>query len=94
MAPSVRYRQAMSFVDVDNMERIASRLNLTPADRGANISLWKPYDEYVFYGGKELNGIRIVSPEQLYLDLNRHPGRGREAAEAILEGALRRKWQT
>jgi hypothetical protein len=40
-----------------------------------------------------MNGIRIVSPEQLYLDLNRHPGRGREAAEAILEEVLKRKWQ-
>lgn len=93
LAPSVRYQQAMSFVDADDMERIASRLNLKPADRGANVSLWKPYDEYVFYAGQEINGIRIVSPEQLYLDLNRHPARGREAAEAILEEVLRRKWQ-
>jgi hypothetical protein len=92
LAPSVRYQQAMIFVDVDNTEKITNRLNLKPGERGANISLWKPYDVYVFYSAKEIDNIKIVSPEQIYLDLNKYPGRGKEAAEAILDEVLRHKW--
>ncbi|MDQ7827239.1 MAG: type IV toxin-antitoxin system AbiEi family antitoxin [Candidatus Eremiobacteraeota bacterium] len=93
LAPAVRYQQAMIFIESDAIGLIESSMKIKPADRGANISLWSPYDEYVFYGSREVNGIGIVSPVQLYLDLNRYPGRGKEAAEALLEEVIRPAWK-
>jgi hypothetical protein len=64
-----------------------------PAERGANVSLWKPSDESVFFAAKEIDKIKIASPVQLYLDLNKYPGRGKEAAGAILDEVIRLTWQ-
>jgi hypothetical protein len=83
----------MVFVDSADIKPLAARLNLKPADRSANVTLWKPYDESVLFAAKEIDGIKIVSPVQLYLALNNYPGRGKEAAEAILEEVIRPSWK-
>lgn len=93
IAPSVRYQQAMIFIEGDALDKVATLYGLKPAERGANVSLWQPYDESVFYASGKKDGITIVAPEQIYLDLNRYPGRGEESAETILEEVLRPRWQ-
>ena len=42
----------------------------------------------MYYGSNEFDGIRIVSPVQLYLDLKGITGRGEEAAQALLDDIL------
>jgi hypothetical protein len=46
----------------------------------------------VFFAAEEIDKITIVSPVQLYLDLNNYPGRGKEAADAILDEVIRPTW--
>ena len=56
------------------------------------MSLLIPYDEGVFYGAREVEGLRVVCPVQLYLDLKGYKGRGEEAASAVLKQELSKLW--
>ena len=39
-----------------------------------------------------INGIKVVSDIQLYLDLQSYRGRGEEAAQFLLQTHLRAQW--
>jgi hypothetical protein len=90
-APSVRYQRAMAYVSRD-VERIAKLLSLKEVTSGANVTLFIPYDEGVLYGTRQIDGICIASPVQVYLDLFGVKGRGEEAAKSILDEVIRRLW--
>ena len=90
-APSVRYQRVMAYVSSDT-EKIAKILSLKEVDSGANVALFTPYDEGVLYGARQIDGICIASPVQVYLDLLGLKGRGEEAAKTILEEVIRRSW--
>lgn len=91
VAPFVRFMRFFSYVD-GNIEDIAKTLQLKKVETGANVTLLQPYDEGVFYGLQDINGIKIVSDIQLYLDLKSFKGRGEEAAQAIFEQRIKTKW--
>ncbi|MEW6455333.1 MAG: type IV toxin-antitoxin system AbiEi family antitoxin [Acidobacteriota bacterium] len=91
VAPFVRFMRFFSYVD-GNIEGIAKALKLKKVESGANVTLLQPYDEGVFYGLQEINGINVVSDIQLYLDLKSYKGRGEEAAQTIFEQRIKPKW--
>ena len=91
VAPFVRFMRFFSYVD-GNIEDIAKTLQLKKVETGANVIFLKPYDEGIFYGLQDINGINVVSNIQLYLDLKSYKGRGEEAAQAIFEQGIRPKW--
>lgn len=91
MAPFVRYQRAFAYVTGD-IEDLASRLQLRQVSSGANVTLLTPYDEGVFYGSKEMNGIRVACSVQVFLDLWSFRGRGREAANHLLKEVIRPRW--
>lgn len=91
IAAFVPSRRAFVFVE-RGLDEVANFMNLRRVDTGANVALLEPYDEGVFYGLQEVNGFKVVSDIQLYLDLNSYRGRGKEAAQAILEQRIRPKW--
>ena len=65
-------------------------LALTPAERGANLILMRPYyKNSVYYGSRIIDGLRVVSDIQLYLDLYGYPIRGLEQAEHILNHRIK-----
>jgi len=90
-APSVRYQRAMAYLS-SNIDEVSTQSNLKEVTSGPNIMLFTPYDEGVFYGRQQVDDINIVSPIQLYLDLQGFPGRGEEAAEVLLERIIRPAW--
>jgi hypothetical protein len=90
-APAVRYRNAMALVDVID-EALLQALKIQPADSGPNVLLLTPYDEGVFFASKEFEGIKVVSPVQLYLDVAGDQGRGEEAAEALKAKLIEEIW--
>lgn len=90
-APSVRYQRVMAYVSRD-VESIAKILSLKEVASGANVALFTPYDEGVLYGARQIDGICIASPVQVYLDLLGVKGRGEEAAKTILDEVIRRSW--
>ncbi len=91
MAPMVRYQRATAYV-AGKVHDIAGRLGLKSVSSGANVSLIEPYDEGVLTGGRDVDGIRIASAVQTYLDLLSFKGRGEEAAQAVLEQAIKPQW--
>ena len=91
IAPSVRYQKAMIYA-ADLPEPILTAVSLKPVNSGGNLLLFVPYDNGVFYGRAEIDGIQIASEIQIYLDLKGFRGRGEEAAELVLERILEKSW--
>src|SRR5262249_30279602 len=91
MAPMVRNQRLTADVSLFTTPSI-EELGVKPVASGANVTLTVPGDDGVFYGAREINGVMTVSPVQAYLDLRRNPGRGDEAADAILTQVLRPQW--
>ncbi len=81
--------------DQEIAHHLKSRLELKPVSKNSgNVVLMKPYyRESIFKDAREIQGFRIVSDLQLYLDLKHYPIRGVEAASQILERRLARAWK-
>jgi len=90
LAPAVRYQRAVAYVDGD-LDSLTNSLGWKPVTSGANISLLVPYDEGVFFDSREMSGTQLVTPVQIYLDLQNHRNRGQEAAQAIRKG-IEQSW--
>ena len=91
LAPAVRYQRVFAYIeDID--EYITGIMNLKEVQSGANVSILIPYDQGVFYGDLEVEGVKIASPIQIYLDLLGFRGRGEEAANALLEQKIKPLW--
>ena len=84
-----RFRLASVYVSGDPRDA-ADILGLRRDGKGANAQLIGPDDRGVFSGAHEVDGIRCVSPVQVYLDLSNLPERAAEAAEQMrTDGSLR-----
>lgn len=92
-APVVRYQRTTAYMADNAISRVAESLDLKEVPTGPNMRLISPYDQGVFYGSKIVNGVRIASPTQLYLDLRNTPARGEEAAEALMKKEIEPKWR-
>ena len=92
VAPHAVYKEVHLYVsDDEGIEFFKKELDLKDADQGANLVLMRPYYKYsVFYDSRELEGLRVVSDIQLYLDLYGYPVRGREQAEHLYDKRLER----
>lgn len=93
-SPMVRYERSVIYIDkaIAVSGKLSDLLNCIEAkevDTGANCTLWLTDDSAVFVGAKRYDGVNVVSPIQLYLDLKSLPGRGEEAADEIYEKELR-----
>lgn len=91
LAPHVRYSKAMAYLD-DDHGAIAEALKLKEVSSGANVMLLSPYDEGVYLGSRDVNGVRVTSPIQTYLDVGSLKGRGEEAAKFLLDHEIRPSW--
>lgn len=88
VAPFVRYNFA-AFYFSGSMPELERELAISPTTSGANVWVFRPFDEGVYYGMQKPDGISIASNVQLYLDLINYKGRGEEQATAIRERILR-----
>jgi Transcriptional regulator, AbiEi antitoxin, Type IV TA system len=91
VAPYARYTRGFAYVGKD-ITKVADSLGLKRVSSGPNFSMLEPYDEGVFYGGREIDGMRVVSDVQLYLDLVGFKGRGDESAEFLFEQRIKPQW--
>jgi len=85
--PHALFNEVHIYIDNDNSrDFFIKALKLRPVDQGANIIFLYPYyKNSVFYGMKKIEGLQVVSPIQLYLDLYKYPLRGIEQAAKIFE---------
>ncbi len=84
VAPFVRYEDVWIYIAGDP-KRWAEGLDLKPVQGGGNLFLVEPYDEGVFMELQEVEGAKVVSNVQLYVDLYNYGPRGREQAEFLRE---------
>ena len=91
VAPYLRYSRAFAYVDVA-VWNVAPTLGFKEVPTGPTVTLLQPYDEGVFYGLQDIEGTKVVSDVQLYLDLKTYKGRGEEAAAFILKNRLEKIW--
>lgn len=91
-AQYVRYQQVSAYV-IGNLQNLSRNLGLKSVESGANIKFFTPYDDGVFQGISEIDGISVVSPIQVYLDLQGTQGRGKEAAEFLREEVIESTWR-
>lgn len=83
IAPIAPAKMAICFVD--NYEKAAAALSLTPTDKGANVLLIEPRDDFVFLRSRVDDGINYVALSQAAADLLTGPGRNPAEAEALIE---------
>lgn len=86
-APMTRYQRAQVYWDGEPDE-LAQALQLKPTEGGANVHILTPRDRGVFDFGQTLEGVPVVGSIQTYLDLQRDPARGEEAAEHLWRTVL------
>ncbi len=92
VSPNVRPRTVEMYVKNKNdLKNVVVDLDLVPVEKDGNVKLVFPYDEEVFYKTQIVNGLRIVSDVQLFVDLKNYPARGVEAAENLLED-IKKQW--
>jgi hypothetical protein len=95
LAPQTRYNVASIYVEDRGFERglldTLAELGGKVVDSGANLQLWRPFDQSVFVGSDHSHqgSEPVTSPIQTYLDVRRAAGRGEEAANAVFDKYLR-----
>ncbi len=78
-----RYRLSTVYLKEPPPPELLEALEFRETSRGSNTWLILPWDEGVFEGASQVEGIRCVHPVQAYLDLKSHPERATEAAEEL-----------
>ena len=91
LAPFVRYHRIHCYVE-GNINDLTERLDLKSVTSGENIIFMNPSDDGVFYNSQRIERVNLVSPIQLYLDLNTLSHRGKEAADFIYNEVIKSKW--
>jgi hypothetical protein len=71
--------------------KLAQDLGLMPVEEKGNVKLAIAPSNGVFYGAQEIDGVRVVSDIQLYVDLYNYPARGREAADELWK-KIEKRW--
>lgn len=84
VAPFVRPTNIHIYIKKeDDATSLANKLDLMPVEANGNVKFAVPRSSGVFYGTRTVNGVKVVSNIQLYLDLLNYPARGEEAANEV-----------
>lgn len=74
----------LAMIYVEDIDRAARDLRLTPVPSGGNVLLAEPFDPVAFENDWERDGLRYANRAQVAADLLRSPGRGPEEGEQLL----------
>jgi hypothetical protein len=96
-APHVRQPKTWLYVREQEIAKLEELVEAKPVDSGENLNVLIPDDDGVFYssdagmmGERRMACTNVV---QTYVDLSHCGGRGKEAAEALLEQRLKPEWK-
>ena len=92
LAPFVRYRRVTFYLE-DKIDELAKIMDLKSVTSGENVTVITPLDDGVFYNLDRIGEMPVVSPIQLYLDLNVLGDRGKEAANFIFKQVIGPRWK-
>ena len=91
VAPFARYNRGFVYVG-KRIQEVAKSMGLKEVSSGPNLTILEPYDEGVFYGSREMEGLSVACDIQLYLDLVGYKGRGEESANFLLKQRIESQW--
>jgi hypothetical protein len=96
LAPHVRHGQVHLYVPQEQAaqarEVVQTQLYGERVHTGGNLHVMTSYyGDAVFLGAREVDGVPVVSPIQLFLDVAGFPLRGAEAARMLAIGPLRQQ---
>lgn len=96
-APHVRQPKTWLYVRSLDLERFEQVLGARQVDSGENLVVLVPEDDGVFTGldadEKSQDRLGATHPVQTYVDLFHAGGRGKEAAEALLDQRIKPEWK-
>ena len=92
LAPFVRYHRVAFYLE-DKVNALVKKMDLKSVTSGENVTIITPLDDGVFYDLRHIGEMRVVSPIQLYLDLNVLGDRGKEAADYVFKGVIEPQWE-
>jgi Transcriptional regulator, AbiEi antitoxin, Type IV TA system len=94
-APHVRQAKTWLYVREKEIPKFARLVEAKPVESGENLIVLIPDDEGIFFmpDGSSERRMRCTNAVQTYVDLWHAGGRGKEAAEAVLEQRLKPQWK-
>jgi len=93
IAPFVRPTNVHIYVKTEEDAKAwAGLLGLMPVEENGNVKFAIAKSKGVFYGAKEVDGVKVVSDVQLYVDLLNYPARGEEAAGEVYK-VIEKRWK-
>jgi hypothetical protein len=95
-APHVRQAKTWLFVSGHLVEEFRAKLGVKPVESGENLVVLIPSDPGVLFTPQlsaNENRLPCTNAVQTYVDLWHCGGRGQEAAEAVLEQAIKPVWR-
>jgi len=90
-SPFVRYNLVTVYVE-EVTDKMIKLLNIKQVTSGPNLRLIIPNDTSVFFDSRDIEGVHVASPLQVYLDLTQISGRGEEAAQELFDTQLKPIW--
>lgn len=92
-APFVRPTNVHIYVNSEeDAGKLARSLGLMPVEESGNVKFAIAKSRDIFYGARDVNGVKVVSDVQLYVDLLNYPARGEEAAGEIYK-LIEKRWK-
>lgn len=92
LAPFVRYHRVTFYLE-EKVDALVKKMDLKSVTSGENATIIRPLDVGVFYDLRRIGEMPVVSPIQLYLDLNVLGDRGKEAADYLFKGVIEPQWK-
>ncbi len=83
-APTVRYNKVEVYVEPQSLNEFVLDLDLQEVASGGNVVVTISHDETPYMFCRAINDSFVTSPAQTVIDLLGKPGRGEEAADAII----------
>ena len=83
-APIVRYNKVHLYLKAADIQEAEVFMEMKEVSSGANIIIFPLEKEVYIRDSRTVDGARVVSPVQVYLDCMRIAGRGEEIAAAVL----------
>ena len=92
LAPMVRYKQTSVCLRESSSRDILSdlmrALDAKPVETGSNLVVSITSDESIFFDARKVESLMVLTPVQLYLELHAQRGRGKEAADELMQRVL------
>ena len=92
LAPFARYHRVTFYLE-EKVNELVKTMDLKSVTSGENVTIIRPLDDGVFYDLRRIGEMPVVSPIQLYLDLNVLGDRGKEAADYLFKGVIEPRWK-